>query len=482
MKLRYCLAVIRIKLTLDMDQWPILDFSKFPNNMISGLTIEEINEALSNVENENQQSNSTSASSPALDNNSYDTPTTSSNGNGTRKRFAEPVSDDQLQKRAAEQVPEGTKNRNKWACNIYNSWAYDRQSLPDESALFPLPRDFKCLLQSSTNAIDYWVSKFIYEIRKRNGDRYPRNTLVSITAGINALFHENGNKINLFKDDEFMHFRSVLDMACKESASSGIGCHKKQAEVISHEEEEILWSKGMLGDSNPQTLIDTLLYFNGLHFALRSGNEHRTLTMNQISIIYPTDTQPCYTLRYSENVSKTNNGGLKFRKVAPKVVTHIDQSSVTNPSRSHALLLIKYLEKREHISSDAFYLTPIKNPQNGTWYMDMPIGHNVLGKTVGRLCQKAGIRGYKTNHSLRATCATRLFDEGVDEQLIMNRTGHRTTTGVRTYKRISEMHNYNTSVIIDNKSIRNMPVTGNNTISFHFHDNCQVTINNGNSN
>ena len=36
------------------------------------------------------------------------------------------------------------------------------------------------------------------------------------------------------------------------------------------------------------------------------------------------------------------------------------------------------------------------------------------------------------------TNATRLFQSGVDEQLIMSRTGHRSVQGVRTYKRVSE--------------------------------------------
>ena len=389
-----------------------------------------------------------------------------------RKSFAEPISDQQPEERAYEQVPEGTKNRNKWAVNSYNSWAFDRTLLTDESAFCPFPRQFNDLISVPKRLIDYWISKFIYEIRKKRGERYPRNTLVSITAGINSSFQENQLEVNLFKDSDFCHFQSVLDMACKESASSGIGCHRRQAEVITHDEEELLWSSGVLGEGNPQT-FDTLLYLNGLHFALRSGKEHRTFLVSQIAIIHPSESQPYYTLSYSENVSNTNNGGLKYRKVEPKVVNHVDKYSVTNPSRSHTLLLMKYLQKRNDIQSDIFYLTPISNPIS-SWYKNLPIGHNVLGKTVGRLCKKAGIQGHKTNHSLRATCATRLFEQGVDEQLIMNRTGHRTTTGVRNYKRISEIHNYNTSsIVIDNQSISNLERSeNNNTFSFHFHENC----------
>ena len=42
------------------------------------------------------------------------------------------------------------------------------------------------------------------------------------------------------------------------------------------------------------------------------------------------------------------------------------------------------------------------------------------------------------NHSLRATTTTRLYHSGVDEQLVMERTGHRSLEGVRSYKRTSD--------------------------------------------
>ena len=53
------------------------------------------------------------------------------------------------------------------------------------------------------------------------------------------------------------------------------------------------------------------------------------------------------------------------------------------------------------------------------WYSKQPVGHNTLTNTVRRLCNEAGIEFFFTNHSLRTTAATRLYDAGVDEQLIM---------------------------------------------------------------
>ena len=56
----------------------------------------------------------------------------------------------------------------------------------------------------------------------------------------------------------------------------------------------------------------------------------------------------------------------------------------------------------------------------------MPVGYNKLASTVKRLCEQAGISGYRTNHSLRATAATRMYDMEIDEQLICEKTGKRT--------------------------------------------------------
>lgn len=175
---------------------------------------------------------------------------------------------------------------------------------------------------------------------------------------------------------------------------------------------------------------------HGIYFALRSGQEHRNLRFEPAQVEFVDNPGERAYLRYSEDISKNNPGGLKGRKNRLKVVTQYE--NVENPNRCFVRLFRLYKSKCPSTRpKDCFYLRPLKNPTEHTWYSPRAIGHHTLDNTMSRICKAAGINGFKTNHSLRITTATRLFQAGVDEQLIMEQTGHHSTDGIRTYKRTS---------------------------------------------
>lgn len=56
--------------------------------------------------------------------------------------------------------------------------------------------------------------------------------------------------------------------------------HKQQAETVSVDIEEKMWQQGVLGVSNPTTLLHTLMYFLGTQFALRAS-DHKSLNIDE---------------------------------------------------------------------------------------------------------------------------------------------------------------------------------------------------------
>ena len=88
--------------------------------------------------------------------------------------------------------------------------------------------------------------------------------------------------------------------------NQSVGSKKRQAEPLTEEEEEILWQEGLLGDHSPQALLDTMVFMNGLYFALRSGNEHRNLRFSpcQIEVNDNEGERPCIPTVHRRSLQK----------------------------------------------------------------------------------------------------------------------------------------------------------------------------------
>ena len=55
------------------------------------------------------------------------------------------------------------------------------------------------------------------------------------------------------------------------------------------------------------------------------------------------------------------------------------------------------------------------------------------------ICQRADLPVRYTNHSLRATAATRMFASGILEKKVGEITGYKSLKALRTYERTTEM-------------------------------------------
>ena len=73
---------------------------------------------------------------------------------------------------------------------------------------------------------------------------------------------------------------------------------------------------------------------------------------------------------------------------------------------------------------------------------------------TSEMCTEAGIPR-KTNHSLRATGATTLFQSKVPEKIIQKTTGHRSLEALRKYEHTStEQHQAVSKVMMSTKKMK----------------------------
>ena len=345
-------------------------------------------------------------------------------------RFAEPFSDTAVEQARREGVPKTTQKDTLWCISLLRDWIGERNKRCQEQ----VPTDF---CAQSIGTTQHWMCRFILEVRKKDGSCYLPDTLHHIVCGILRYLRQNRQAdIDFFKDGGFASFRQTLDAEMKRLKRTGAGSSKCQAEPLTAAAEELLWQKGVLGDHSPLALLNTVFYFTGMCFALRSGEEHRRLRFETSQVVVVRKPGERAYLQYTEDSSKNNQGGLKDRKCKTKQVVHHENTD--NPARCPVRVLERYNTLcPANRPGDAFYLQPLKKPKSDCWFSIKPMGHNTLNNMVKEMCKAAGITGFKTNHSLRATTAIRLYQAGVDEQLIMERTGYRSLDGVRSYKRTS---------------------------------------------
>ena len=91
-------------------------------------------------------------------------------------RFASPSSDKVIQWPHEQQVSKNTQRDMKFCMNLWNEWTKHR--------LLTTSTHIRPLVEMTTEEMQYWMTRFILEARKKDGEEYPPNTLHHIVCGL----------------------------------------------------------------------------------------------------------------------------------------------------------------------------------------------------------------------------------------------------------------------------------------------------------
>ncbi|XP_060562287.1 zinc finger MYM-type protein 2-like [Ruditapes philippinarum] len=189
-------------------------------------------------------------------------------------RFEKPLSSDDIKKKQRNTVPYNTTKNNNWAVHVWREWAENRNLQPEtkQEPGYPIPVEIEQF--RSYAEMDFWLQRFICEIKRKNGEFYPPTTLQNIAAGLKRyLRNEQSMHVNFFKTDDpvFTEFRRTLDSRMRELTNEGIGIEVKSADAVTEEDEACLWGSGVFSVDNAKGLSNAVCFYNGKVFGLRGA-------------------------------------------------------------------------------------------------------------------------------------------------------------------------------------------------------------------
>ncbi|CAH3154921.1 unnamed protein product, partial [Porites lobata] len=243
------------------------------------------------------------------------------------------------------------------------------------------------LLSYEAKQLDETLQKFFAEIRKKDCSEYEPDSL------------------------RFSNSRKVLEGKARLLRQEGFGKRPNAAKALTSQDEELLWSKGVLGSHYPQSLIQTMWFLLTQHFGLRGCQEHHDMYVEDFA--FSTDDNGIEFVTYEENPTKTRQGGLrkKRRVVQPKMFA------------------------TEMRNSGPFYLALNERPTTQVWYKRQRMGVNSINSFMKNMASQADIQGKKfTNHSARKTLVKKLKAANQPRSAIIGVTGHTNERSLADYK------------------------------------------------
>ena len=172
-------------------------------------------------------------------------------------------------------------------------------------------------------------------------------------------------------------------------------------------------------------------------FLLRGVQEQHDLQLEQLNC-FPSDTSVYSDEVYYEYRVILKNNKYRFKDIN---ATNKCVKVYARPGCDRCVVrLLDFYVSKLPPDPPGFYLRPLERVPSGNkpWYCNSRVGVNKLKTFLSDISAESGVDVHYTNHSLRATAVTRMYNTGVPEKLIAEKSGHRSLKALRAYERTSE--------------------------------------------
>ena len=254
---------------------------------------------------------------------------------------------------------------------------------------------YQQIYEISPNDLDQLLGTFFTNVRKENGDDYEPRYLKNMHFSLDRHMRHFNYPFCITKDPEFRGSQSLIKARQRELFQMGKGSLTPHCLPLRDDDIDLFFAVGQMGDSSPDSLLNTMWFMNSCYFRVKSSKDHHTLRWGDVTLTERTDLGglACLEMQKSAQVSSSHS------------VLHLYEERMT-PARCFVTLYRKYKAKRPAQSQNAddpFYLCPDPNwKSTRRWYWSVPLYMLRLQNMMKRMAEAAGIPKQRrlTNNSV----------------------------------------------------------------------------------
>lgn len=273
------------------------------------------------------------------------------------------VSSEEKDKLLEDAIPTSTKTATRFWLNVFADFCKESSH----------PCDLKTVEEEDLAAI---LEDFYCGVRRQDKSEYKRSSLIAARGALQRELGILQRSIDL-KSGKFARANKMLDAVLKEKKRTG------REESVVHKnsigEEDWVLVKKYFADCmttlDPKKLTQYVWFHTSLHFCLRGNEAQSKLKLTDL-VFSPVAGEEAITLR-ADYMSKNHQGGLQGSST--ETMGAIVNSDVIAIFR-------RYLSKLNAKCDRLFQRSKCGNAQVASdtdiWYMNAPLGHNILGKLI----------------------------------------------------------------------------------------------------
>lgn len=257
--------------------------------------------------------------------------------------------------------------------------------------------------------------------------------------GLRAAIHRTltsppfSRDINIMSDRQFSQTNKMFEAICKQYVQKANPKPKHHPAI----------AKGDLGrlalylnqyKSSPEILLHCFWFLLCYNFARRGGEGWRALTRKSFAV--STDDQGCKYLSMTHTEKNKNWQGGSSSKAWDYSDTRAYGINIEGVNLN-IVEVFQYYLARLHPDCPALFQKPKykkwRKADNAVWFDNVPLGVNKINELMRRISDCANLSAAYTNHSVRATAITVMYQGGVDTKQICKITKHKSEESLKHY-------------------------------------------------